>query len=64
MVSGAPRPDDALAQDSVKQQGLPEKEPAVFAVRWVQATDEKKAGELLGEQRDLLWNSSMDPYLP
>ena len=30
-------------EDSVKQKGYPEKEPAVFAVRWVQATDEKKA---------------------
>ena len=27
----------------MKQKGYPDKEPAVFAVRWVQATDEKKA---------------------
>lgn len=29
-------------KDSVKEQGTPEREPAVFAVRWVQATDDKK----------------------
>ena len=29
-------------QDSMKEQGAPEREPAVFAVRWVQATEQKK----------------------
>ena len=34
--------DPLHCQDSVKEQGTPEREPAVFAVRWVQATDDKK----------------------
>lgn len=35
-------------KDSVKEKGYPEKEPAVFAVRWVQATDEKKESSQSG----------------
>eukprot|EP00438_Fugacium_kawagutii_P024246 Skav223107 [mRNA] locus=scaffold419:720976:725769:+ [translate_table: standard] len=50
-VSKAPKEEEPVAtkadyskeyKDTVKQEGPPEREPAVFAVRWVQATEQKK----------------------
>ena len=38
-------------QDIVKQQGAPEREPAVFAVRWVQANEKKEPARSRRELR-------------